>query len=592
MQLSLRFSCLWLFVALVTVEVLAGDTDGATSIVIKLKEGGTQEDVNTIMQRHPQYVIDKQFEIAGQVYYQLKIDNSKILSPLPILRLGTGGSTTPTEIGDEEQVEFSEVQTKTTFHLFKAKPITDPELSGLWHLNNDLKYSMNIAAVWADGYTGAGVTVAIVDTFIQTNHTDLGNMDVDNSYDFYNDDSDPNPDDPTISHGTMVAGIVGATYGNDFCTVGVAYNATLVAIGLLGETQESIDLSDAQVGRALAHYSSDVSIYVNSWGPDTTSDFHPAGSLAKTALVSLATNGRQGNGSIFVFAAGNGGSDSNANAYLQSSIYAISVASVEFDAVSPSAGFGANIMTSAYGGGVHYKALKSTVPYDECSETAGVGSSFAAPVAAGVIALMLEANNGLTWRDVQHIIIRGSNARGFKDEETKWRRNKYGFMFNRKMGFGLLDAKEVVGLAKKWKTVPEQISCTVLGPIGVNENVTSEASGKSAIRVGLKDCGMRYLEHVLVTVNVRYSAFRGTVELELISPGGTRIQVQNERYNDAVASPEEGSFEYTYKVLHLWGESPQGLWKLMYKSVNPFVEVGLDSWSLELYGTKKSPGPK
>ncbi|CAG2234145.1 unnamed protein product [Mytilus edulis] len=508
MQLSLRFTCLWLFAAFVTVEVLTGDTDEA-SIVIKLKEGGTQDDVNTILQRHPQYVMDKQFEIAGQVYYQLKIDNSKILSPLPILRLGTEGSTFPTEIGEEDQVEFSEVQTKKTFHLFKAKPITDPELSGLWHLNNNLKYSMKIAAVWADGYTGAGVTVAIVDTFIQTNHTDLGNMDVDNSYDFYDDDSDPNPDDPTISHGTMVAGIVGATYGNDFCTVGVAYNATL---------------------------------------------------------------GRQGNGSIFVFAAGNGGSDSNANAYLQSSIYAISVASVEFDEVSPSAGFGANIMTSAYGGGVHYKSLKSTVPYDECSETAGVGSSFAAPVAAGVIALMLEANNGLTWRDVQHIIIRGSNARGFKDEETKWRRNKYGFMFNRKMGFGLLDAKEVVGLAKKWKTVPEQISCTVLGPIGVNENVTGEASGKSAIRVGLKDCGMKFLEHVLVTVNVRYSAFRGTVELELISPGGTKIQVQNERYNDAVASPEEGSFEYTYKVLHLWGESPQGLWKLMYKSVNPFVE--------------------
>lgn len=83
---------------------------------------------------------------------------------------------------------------------------------------------------------------------------------------------------------------------------------------------------------------------------------------------------------------------------------------------------------------------------------------------------------------------------------------------------------------------------------------------------------MKFLEHVLVTVNVRYSAFRGTLELELTSPGGTRIQVQNERYNDAVAFPEEGSFEYTYKVLHLWGESPQGLWKLMYKSVNPFVE--------------------
>ncbi|CAC5381670.1 unnamed protein product [Mytilus coruscus] len=235
---------------------------------------------------------------------------------------------------------------------------------------------------------------------------------------------------------------------------------------------------------------------------------------------------------------------------------------------------------------------KSTTPYDECSGNAGVGSSFAAPVAAGVIALMLEANNGLTWRDVQHIIVRGSRPRGFKDEDTKWRRNKSGYLFNRKMGFGLLDAKEVVGLAKKWKTVPEQESCTVLGPVAVNKNVTNEAFGKSVIRVGQKDCGMKFLEHVLVTVNVRYSAFRGTVELELISPGGTRIQVQNQRYNDAVASPEEGSFEYTYKVLHLWGESPQGQWRLMYKSVNPYVEVGLDSWGLELYGTRKRPGPK
>lgn len=68
MHLSLRFSCLWLFAALVTVEVLAGDTDGAPSIVIKLKEGGTQEDVNTILQRHPQYVMDKQVCIISFLF--------------------------------------------------------------------------------------------------------------------------------------------------------------------------------------------------------------------------------------------------------------------------------------------------------------------------------------------------------------------------------------------------------------------------------------------------------------------------------------------------------------------------------------------
>lgn len=69
MQLSYRLTCLWLFTALVTVEVLAGDNDGATSIVIKLKQGGTQEDVNTILQRHPQYVMDKQVFIISFLFH-------------------------------------------------------------------------------------------------------------------------------------------------------------------------------------------------------------------------------------------------------------------------------------------------------------------------------------------------------------------------------------------------------------------------------------------------------------------------------------------------------------------------------------------
>ena len=40
------------------------------------------------------------------------------------------------------------------------------------------------------------------------------------------------------------------------------------------------------------------------------------------------------------------------------------------------------------------------------------GTSASSPMAAGIVALTLEANPELTWRDVQHIIVRTSLPRG------------------------------------------------------------------------------------------------------------------------------------------------------------------------------------
>jgi lantibiotic leader peptide-processing serine protease len=84
---------------------------------------------------------------------------------------------------------------------------------------------------WAAGYTGAGVRVAILDGAVYNSHLDLApNVDVAASTSFvpgfqYNQDTG------TFWHGTHVAGIVAAT-GN-IGTVGIAPNATLIGVKVL-----------------------------------------------------------------------------------------------------------------------------------------------------------------------------------------------------------------------------------------------------------------------------------------------------------------------------------------------------------------------
>jgi hypothetical protein len=70
---------------------------------------------------------------------------------------------------------------------------------------------VNMPEVWNQGYTGQGITVAVLDSGIYINHPDLNdNIDFVNSRDFFNNDSDPSPTSATETHGTWVAGVVAA----------------------------------------------------------------------------------------------------------------------------------------------------------------------------------------------------------------------------------------------------------------------------------------------------------------------------------------------------------------------------------------------
>jgi subtilisin family serine protease len=85
----------------------------------------------------------------------------------------------------------------------------------------------------------------------------------------------------------------------------------------------------------------------------------------------------------------------------------------------------------------------------------GAGTSFATPVVAGVIALMLEANPNLSWRDVQGILA--STATQIQPTDSSWTTNGAGLSHSDIYGFGLVNASAAVERSKSWTSLTSEI---------------------------------------------------------------------------------------------------------------------------------------
>ncbi len=112
------------------------------------------------------------------------------------------------------------------------------------------------------------------------------------------------------------------------------------------------------------------------------------------------------------------------------------------------------------------------------------GTSASAPIAAGIIALALEANPNLTWRDIQYLIVITSSPLSL--QASDWRLNGIGRFTSHNYGFGLINAGLLVEYALKWPLVKEQLSCQVyyLTLDGIYEKDSSNYIGQAEITIG------------------------------------------------------------------------------------------------------------
>lgn len=186
------------------------------------------------------------------------------------------------------------------------------------------------------------------------------------------------------------------------------------------------------------------------------------GHLAQKAIEDGVKHGRGGLGSIYVWASGNGGKDDdncNCDGYTNS-IYTISISSASQFGNVPwySEACSSTLACTYSSGSFNEQQIVTTDLRKSCTET-HTGTSASAPLATGIIALTLEANRNLTWRDVQHIIVLTANPRNLISYD--WIKNGVGRKVSHSFGFGLMDAMSMIDYAKNWFTVPVQRKCVI-----------------------------------------------------------------------------------------------------------------------------------
>uniref|UniRef100_A0A8C9W8Z0 Furin, paired basic amino acid cleaving enzyme n=1 Tax=Scleropages formosus TaxID=113540 RepID=A0A8C9W8Z0_SCLFO len=428
---------------------------------------------------------------------------------------------------------------------------------------------LNARGAWEQGYTGRGVVVSILDDGIEKNHPDLvQNYDPEASYDVNDGDPDPQPRYTQLNdnrHGTRCAGEVAAVANNGICGVGVAYNARIGGVRMLDG--EVTDVVEAQ---SLSLNPQHIDIYSASWGPeDDGKTVDGPAKLAKDAFLRGVTEGRGGKGSIFVWASGNGGREKdscNCDGYTNS-IYTLSISSSTQSGNVPwySEACSSTLATTYSSGNLNEKQIVTTDLRQKCTDS-HTGTSASAPLAAGIIALALEANNNLTWRDMQHLVIR--SARPAHLTTSDWRTNGVGRRVSHSYGYGLLDAGAMVVLARNWTNVGPQVTCVAVlscRNIGNHLLVT-----KSVDACAGRSNYVSSLEHVQARLTLSYNR-RGNLAIHLISPMGTRSTLLAPRPHDYSS---EGFNDWAFMTTHSWDEDPRGDWILEIENVAGTSDYG------------------
>jgi kexin len=464
----------------------------------------------------------------------------------------------------------------------RALEIKDPIFEEQWHIFNvkNPGNDVNVTDVWMQGITGKNVTACIVDDGLDMDSEDLkDNFFAEGSYDF-NDHVDlPKPRLSDDRHGTRCAGEVAAGR-NNACGVGIAYDAKISGVRIL-----SGEITDVDEAIALNYEMGKNDLYSCSWGPpDDGKTMQKPGILIEKAMIEAVQKGRDGKGSIYVFAAGNGASaDDNCNfdGYTNS-IYSITVGAIDNKNLHPyySEACSAQLAVT-YSSGSGDSIHTTDVGANKCTASHG-GTSAAGPIGVGVFALALQARPDLTWRDMQWLTVMSSVP---FDQPADWKKTALGRTFSHQFGYGKLDAYALVEAAKTWKLVKPQAwfySPWMHVKKAIPEGTEGLASEFEVTKDMLNKANFARVEHITLTMNVEHER-RGDLSVELISPAGYTSHLSTARRDDEAA---EGYEDWTFMSVAHWGEDGIGKWTVIVKdTIKDNGKKGtFTDWKLRLWG--------
>ena len=383
-----------------------------------------------------------------------------------------------------------------------------------WHLDNKgLRFytqvtnkngeDINHEPSRTNAWSGHGVLVAVSDNGTEASHPDLSSNILpqyernytSNDPNAWNASAAPTGSSAIAAHGTAVAGLIAAVDGNGEGGIGVAPRSKMAIFKYVG--------TGGNLNKALDQANGPFDIFNYSYGRSSCSFIDLPQTLIEQYKYGVETL-RGGKGAIYVKAAGNeyissisdcidgaqGYYYGNANLEEEHS-YPYMIVVGAFNASGISASYstpGSSLWLVAPGGeyGVDRAAIITTdlsgcdsgmaasassyTDFDRgspensnCNYTNTMnGSSAATPIVSGVVALVLEANPNLTWREVKHILAatarkidpnrdavphpQNANLENHTYQDG-WLSNSAGYHFHNWYGFGAIDANAAVEMA-------------------------------------------------------------------------------------------------------------------------------------------------
>ena len=526
----------------------------------------------------------------------------------------------------------------------------DPLATYAWHLNNTGQSSfssgaatagqdISVKAVHDSGIKGAGIKIAVSDTGVDVNHPDLNDNQISGQHRDYSTDvssqwrnGDPYPTEYE-GHGTAVAGLAAAEGWNSIGSRGIAPSAKYAGFLFIGDFNTSETSYEA---KTLDQMTGAFDIFNYSYGY-AGCQFTPAEDSVIAAFKTGVTSLRGGLGAIYVKAVGNDyvgyNSDciTNDNSYFlgnsnteedQNHPYQINVAAM--NAAGKIASYstpGSGVWVSSLGGefGTSTPAMISTdivgCSYGLSTSTSSVagfnkgkiasnsncsftsimnGTSSATPVLSGVVALMLEANPNLSWRDVKHILAVTADKVNFSTAEVVhpagtgnaltgypydyvYVTNAAGVSFSNTFGFGRVNAANAVTMAK-----------TYTSALGTYREATT-TSGTLALAIPDKSAtGVSHslsvsnnytIESIQITLSTNHT-YIGDLGVQLTSPSGTtsRILLVNSNIK------QSGLTDFLMLTNAFYGESSSGTWTLKVVDGAATDTGNITKWSIKVNG--------
>lgn len=502
-------------------------------------------------------------------------------------------------IGGERFLEISPAAVAKAAKAASTMPFNDPLLNDQWHYNNDghiagtkVGADANVFKAWETGVTGSkDVVVAIIDGGFQVDHPDLkdnvwintaelnGKPGVDDDGDGYVDDiygynfviksSDIN----AHSHGTHVAGTVGATNNNGIGVCGVAGGSN----GKGGVKMMVCQVFDSRASSsAVADFGASIvyaadrgaSIAQCSWGAGVADEEDKS----VTEAVDYFTKNGGGdkmNGGLCIFASGNNGEEGNYYPGCLDKVVAVGSMAPD-GSVAYYSNRGKWVDVTAPGGlednGQQYGVLStlpnSTYGYNE-------GTSMACPHVSGIAALILSkyGNKQFSNETLRTLLTTSVNDLYTQNPEYKGL-----------MGSGYIDAYKA--LQGKEGSVPEAVA-----------DFTVTASHDNAlIEWTIPETEEKSIDHHVIYYSTE--AFTATDDLNKLS--SATVDTKFKYSGDKMSYEVEGlkaSTKYYFAIVayNRWGKaSAVSPIKEATTNSGPKVQVDQKNLSMTVDATKAS----